>query len=93
MHVHTVYVTLQDPADVERIAARMQSMNGLFDGMRGLSVVRNEHVGAHSCHLALTTQWTDLAAYEAYHVHPAHKAVADDVTAAMAAAVTLDHTA
>jgi quinol monooxygenase YgiN len=92
MHVHTVLVTLHDPATAERCRDVMSSMRGKIDGMIDLTVVTNELAGGYSADVALTTTWRDLAAYEAYTTDPVHLEVRAVVLDLMASAATIDYT-
>ena len=92
MHVHTVMVKLHDPTTLARCRQVMESMRGRVDGMVDLQVTVNELPGNYSCDLALTTTWTDLAAYRAYETDPVHLEVRAVVLELMRDAATIDYT-
>jgi len=91
MHVHTVLVRLEDPATLDRCRTLMESMRSRIDGMVDLDVRVNNLVGSYSCHLSLTTSWTDIDAYQRYTTDPVHLEVREQVLELMSDAMTLDY--
>lgn len=90
MLTHVVCFKFESMDVAEEAARRLRSMAGQVPGLlsiqTGVDVVRS----ARSYDLALLTTFNDLAALEAYRVHPIHVAVAEYIQAHSKGTVAVD---
>jgi len=91
MHVHSALLRLRNPTTLDRCRALMESMRGEIDGMIDLEVQVNNLTGSYSCHLSITTTWTDVQAYDGYTTDPLHLKVREQVLELVSDAMTIDY--
>jgi len=83
MFTHIVLWTLKDTANgksrqenARLIKERFEELANMLDGLRHLEVGLDVLHGDDAADVALYAEFESRAAYEAYHAHPAHQALA-----------------
>lgn len=93
---HIVAWTLAaDDADTRadqaaEVARRLNALVGVVPSIRSLSAGANVAYPEVNGHVAVVADFDDLAALEAYQVHPAHQEVAAYVRSVVASRIAVD---
>jgi hypothetical protein len=74
--VHVISIKFRDPADVERVAARLEALPPKIAEIRRYEVGRDVVRSERSYDLVLVSEFDSLEALEAYRQHPDHVEVA-----------------
>lgn len=69
----------QIASNAQRIKSLLESMRGQIPGMEHLEVGVNIGVSQDHCHIAFTTEFTDLQSLQEYDQHPNHLKIKDEV--------------
>lgn len=88
MITHIVLIGLQDPADAQECADRLQAMTGRIDGL--LSVRAGVDFSGTGYHVALVTELRDRDALAAYAAHPVHLEVIEWIKPRVASRALVD---
>ena len=74
---HIVMFTIKDEykSEIPQLVENFQNMKGKIEGMVDLQAGADFLHSARSYDLALTTVFTDRAAFDAYQTHPVHMPV------------------
>lgn len=89
---HVVMFKLRErtPAEAERLAQLLRSMDGQIPPLRGIEVGVNIVESARAYDLVLITRFNSLADMETYQVHPLHQSVSAQMRAASEAVAAVD---
>lgn len=92
MFTHIVLFKLKDPRpeSIAATQAKLSSLAGDIETLRGLEVGRDVVRSSRSYDLALITRFDDMAGYEAYRQHPLHLPVLAHMHEAAESAVAVD---
>lgn len=90
--IHVVMFKLRDrtPAEAERLAQLIRSMDGQIPELRRIEAGVNVVESARAYDIALVTYFDSLADMEAYQVHPLHQSVSAQMRAASEAIAAVD---
>jgi hypothetical protein len=78
---HVVLFTWKDGTtdeQRERVATELRTLPPLMSGMRAYHVGPDAGLAAGNSDFAVVADFQDLASFEAYRDHPAHRAVIDE---------------
>lgn len=94
---HLVFWKLNGSSDEERdeqaraIKTALEGLNGRIPNMTELTIHRNCAFHGSNWDIALVSEFTDLAALEAYQEHPEHIAVVDEVKKRVSDRAAIDY--
>ncbi len=91
MLTHIVLFKLKDRAIVDEARARLAALDGQIETLKSLEVGVDVVQGERSFDIALVATFDDLAALEAYRVHPKHVEVANYIKERSSAVVSADY--
>ena len=91
MIVHNVLFKLKDPAEVERAAEVLRSMEGRIDVLKHIEVGIDKLGTARSYHVALITRFDTWADFETYRSHPVHQPVLAHMAEVVESAAVVDY--
>ena len=92
MLVHVVMFKLKEPTEenIGEVVSRLQALADNVPMVRSLEAGADVVKSARSYDVALIVKFDDLAAMEAYQVHPAHVPVAEYLRGVCASSVAVD---
>lgn len=88
---HLVMWTLHDPNDAVYFKTQLNSCQGMIDGLLTLEVGIMTDTLEANCHVALNSLLRDEAALIAYHAHPHHQQVKQNIASLARSRQVLDY--
>ncbi|MER7798202.1 Dabb family protein [Microbacterium sp. NPDC096154] len=93
-HIVLFELTTTDPAEkdaqVEAARVALEGLVGVVPGLRSMQVSRNVAYDGRNADFILIADFDDLAALEAYQVHPEHVKAADYIGTIRSARYAID---